>query len=198
MATVGKDFPEGFEVVIPCLLDGDKMSDALDLCALGGRIVMYGELAGVKRLLSGLVGAPQAAGLTAPPSSSPLPPLLSPIGCIGPCKNFDFFKMHRKRASIFSTEPRRDIDMRRWFQEGVDMVTDGTVNTSEMITHIYPLERVQEAFQLRNNKDASCEAIHVLIDCERSADGQEKPILKLDGSAGGQSHGSRPGGGSCC
>ena len=42
MATVGKDFPEGFEVVIPCLLDGDKMQDALDLLALGGRIVMYG------------------------------------------------------------------------------------------------------------------------------------------------------------
>ena len=37
-----KDFPDGFEVVIPCLLDGDKMQDALDLLALGGRIVMYG------------------------------------------------------------------------------------------------------------------------------------------------------------
>ena len=48
---------------------------------------------------------------------------------------------------ILSTEPRRDIDMRRWFQEGVQMVLDGTVNTSEMVTHIYPLERVQEAFE---------------------------------------------------
>lgn len=42
METVGRDFPGGFEVVIPCLLDGNGMSDALDSVALGGRIVMYG------------------------------------------------------------------------------------------------------------------------------------------------------------
>ena len=42
MDTVGRDFPGGFEVVIPCLLDGNGMSDALDSVALGGRIVMYG------------------------------------------------------------------------------------------------------------------------------------------------------------
>jgi hypothetical protein len=75
--------------------------------------------------------------------------------------------------------------MRRWFQEGVQMVLDGTVNTSEMITHVYPLERVQEAFDLRNNKDPSCEAIHVMIDCEVNADGTVKDIVKL-------SHGERP------
>ena len=107
---------------------------------------------------------------------SPPPPSLP--GCIGPCKNFDFFKLHRKRGEILSTEPRRDIDMRRWFQEGVQMAVDGTVNTSEMITHVYPLEKVQEAFDLRNNKDAACEAIHILIDCEATADGSEKPIVK--------------------
>ena len=44
---------------------------------------------------------------------------------------------------------------------------DGLVNTSEMITHKFPLEQVAEAFKLRNNKDASCDAIHVLIECER-------------------------------
>ena len=70
MDVLGRDFPGGFEVVVPCLLDGDKMADALDCCAVGGRIVAY--------------------------------------GCIGPCRDFDFFKLHRKRASIFSTEPRRD------------------------------------------------------------------------------------------
>jgi hypothetical protein len=52
-----------------------------------------------------------------------------------------------------------------------------------MVTHIFPLSRVQEAFQLRNHQvDAHCgkegaklpvdvpgaaEAIHVLIDCQR-------------------------------
>lgn len=30
------------------------------------------------------------------------------------------------------------------------MVLDGIVNTSEMVTHVFPLSRVQEAFQLRN------------------------------------------------
>ncbi len=43
MEKVGKDFPNGFEVVIPCLLDGDMMADALDLLAISGRIVAYGE-----------------------------------------------------------------------------------------------------------------------------------------------------------
>ena len=90
-------------------------------------------------------------------------------GCIGTCKDFDFFKMHRKRAEIYSTEPRRDIDMRRYFEEGVKLVTDGLVNTGEMITHIYPLKRVQEAFVLRNDKSASNDAIHVMIACDSKA-----------------------------
>ena len=92
MAAVGKDFPDGFDIVIPCLLEGDGMKDALDCCAVGGRIVAY--------------------------------------GCIGTCKEFDFFKMHRRRVEIYSTEPRRDIDMRRYFQEGVNMALDGVVNSA--------------------------------------------------------------------
>ena len=49
---VKNDFPEGFEVVIPCLLDGDMMQDALDMLALGGRIVMYGELSSLSSCFS--------------------------------------------------------------------------------------------------------------------------------------------------
>ena len=131
METVGKDFPDGFDIVVPCLLEGDGMKDALDSLSIGGRIIMY--------------------------------------GCIGTAKEFDFFKMHRRRAEIYSTEPRRDIDMRRYFEEGVKMVLDGVVNTGEMITNIMPLERVSEAFDLRNNKSSGCDAIHVLIDCENGA-----------------------------
>ena len=75
-ARLKADFPDGFDVVIPCLLEGDGMVDAIELCAMCGRIVMY--------------------------------------GCIGVCKKpLDFFKVHRKRLEIYSTEPRRDIDMRR-------------------------------------------------------------------------------------
>lgn len=128
MDVVGADFPDGFDVVVPCLLEGDGMIDALDCCALGARIIMY--------------------------------------GCIGICRApFDFFKVHRKRVEIYSTEPRRDIDMRRFFEESVKMVLDGLVNTSEMITHTFPLQEVGKAFELRNDKNA--DAIHVLIDCEQ-------------------------------
>lgn len=127
MQIVGQDFPEGFDVVIPCLLDGDGMVDAIDCCAVGARLVMY--------------------------------------GCIGMChKPVDFFKVHRRRLEIYSTEPRRDIDMRRYFQEGVQMVLDGLVNTAEMITHTFPLSQVDQAFALRDDKSNA--AIHVLVDCE--------------------------------
>lgn len=125
-SVIGNDFPDGFEVVIPCLLEGDGMVDALDCLATCGKIVMY--------------------------------------GCIGTCHQpFDFFKLHRKRGEILSTEPKRDVDMRRYFQQGVEWVLDGLLNTSEMITHTFPLEAIQEAFELRN--DQHNDAIHVLIDC---------------------------------
>lgn len=127
MDVVRKDFPEGFDVVIPCLLEGDGMVDAIDCAAFCGKIVMY--------------------------------------GCIGVCrKPIDFFKVHRKRLEIYSTEPRRDIDMRRFFEQGLQLVLDGLVNTGEMVTDIFPLSRIDEAFRLRNDKTA--DTIHVLVDCE--------------------------------
>jgi L-iditol 2-dehydrogenase len=124
-----KDFPEGFDVVIPCLLDGDGMIDALNSVAQNGKIVMY--------------------------------------GCIGPCsKPFDFFKVHRKRTEILSTEPKRDIDMRRFFDEGLKLVQSGLVNTSEMITHQFPLSKIAEAFRVREKHKEG--VIHVIIDCEKN------------------------------
>ena len=126
---VGADYPDGFDVVIPCLLEGNGMVDALDACAFGGRIVMY--------------------------------------GCIGPCERpFDFFKMHKKRVDIYSTEPKSDIAMRRFWQEGLQLVQDGLVNTVEMVTHRFPLEEVDQAFRLRDDKGDQ-DSIHVLIDCQR-------------------------------
>lgn len=121
------EFPEGFDVVIPCLLEGDGMVDAIDCAAFAGKIVMY--------------------------------------GCIGVCNTpVDFLKVHRKRLDIFSTEPKRDIDMRRFYEEGIRLVLDGLVNTAEIVTHKVPLSRIDEAFALRD--DARSEAIHVLVDCE--------------------------------
>jgi L-iditol 2-dehydrogenase len=124
---VGKQFPEGFDVVIPCLLEGDGMVDAIECAAFAGKVVMY--------------------------------------GCIGVCNRpLDFLKVHRKRIDILSTEPKRDIDMRRFYDEGLGLVLDGLINTSEIVTHRIPLSRIAEAFQLRD--DWRNDAIHVLVDCE--------------------------------
>ncbi|MBD2845948.1 alcohol dehydrogenase catalytic domain-containing protein [Paenibacillus sp. IB182496] len=129
MDTVGADFPDGFDVVIPCLLEGAGMVDAIDAAAQNGRIVMY--------------------------------------GCIGTCNEpVDFFKVHKKRLDILSTEPKRDIDNRRFFEEGLRLVMDGLVNTKEMITHIVPLREVKRAFELRNAHDGG--TIHVMVDCEET------------------------------
>ena len=122
-----KDFPDGFDVVIPCLLEGDGMIDAIELSAMCGKIVMY--------------------------------------GCIGVCnKPVDFFKVHRKRLEIYSTEPRRDIDMRRFFDDSIQLVTDGIINTEEIITDEIPLSKLDEAFRLRDNPPEG--TIHVIVDCK--------------------------------
>ena len=128
MDIVGHDHPGGFDIVVPALLEGNGMMDALRCCSIGAKIIMY--------------------------------------GCIGTCQEFDFFAMHRRRVEIYSTEPRRDIDMRRFLEEGKNHVLQGLVNTGQMITNIYPLEKVQEAFQVRNDKSVGNTAIHILIDCE--------------------------------
>ena len=127
MEVLGNEFPEGFDVVVPCLLEGDGMVDAIDCAAFTGKVVMY--------------------------------------GCIGISHSpIDFLKVHRKRIDIYSTEPKRDIDMRRFYNEGIQLVLDGLINTSEIITHHVPLSRIEEAFALRD--DARNDAIHVLVDCE--------------------------------
>jgi threonine dehydrogenase-like Zn-dependent dehydrogenase len=128
MDVIKKDFPDGFDVVIPCRLEGDAMVDAIDACAQNGRIVMY--------------------------------------GAIGKCtKPIDFFKMHRKRVDIFSTEPKRDIDNLRFLEEGIRLVTSGLINTRDIITHVIEIEDIDHAFQLRDKPDN--DVIHVVIACNR-------------------------------
>lgn len=86
-------------------------------------------------------------------------------GGIGTCNEaFDFFKVHRQRVEILSTEPKRDIDMYRFFKEGISLVSDGLIKTSEYIDKVYPLSMIQEAFEERDDK--SNDTIHILIDVE--------------------------------
>lgn len=134
MDVVGKDFPDGFDVVIPCLLEGNGMVDAIDAAAQNGRIVMY--------------------------------------GCIGTCtKPIDFFKVHKRRLDILTTEPKRDIDNRRFFEEGMHLVTEGLINTRETITDIFPLKDIAKAFEIRNQRSGN--VIHVMIDCETKSEGPD-------------------------
>ena len=127
MDTLGADFPQGFDVVIPCLLEGNGIVDAIDCCATGAKLVLY--------------------------------------GCIGICnKPVDFFKVHRRRIDILSTEPKRDVDNRRFYDEGVRLVAEGLINTSEIVDAVIPLSEIDRGFQMRNAETE--EFIHVLIDCE--------------------------------
>ena len=120
-------YPQGFDVVIPCLLDGDCVMDAVNCTRIGGKVVLYGGIGTAKG-------------------------------------DFDFFKVHRKRAQIISTEPRRDIDMYRYFKEGISLVTDGLIQTDQYIDRIYPLKDIQQAFEER--MDHENDIIHVLIDAQ--------------------------------
>lgn len=87
-------------------------------------------------------------------------------GCIGICnKPIDFFQVHRKRLEIYPTEPRSDMDMRRYFQESVQLVKDGIINTTEIISERIPLSQIDRAFALRNDK--TNDIIHGLVDCEK-------------------------------
>jgi hypothetical protein len=65
-----------------------------------------------------------------------------------------------------------------------------------MITHIYPLSRVQEAFDLRNDKSPACEAIHVLIDCQTESTDVVRPSHEV--AAGAPSAQGAPRGASTC
>ncbi len=126
-----QEYPDGFDVVIPCLLEGDCVMDAVNITRVGGKVVLYGGIGTARQ-------------------------------------PFDFFKVHRRRVSIISTEPRRDIDMYRYFKEAVSLVKDGLIHTDQYIDRIYPLEEIQEAFMMRN--DNSNDIIHVLIDVRNQND----------------------------
>lgn len=128
MDVLGEYYPDGFDIVVPCLLEGTSIADALYCARTGGKIVMYGG--------------------------------------IGICEEkIDFFKVHQKRLEILSTEPKRDIDMYRYFKEGIELVVDGIVKTGEYIDRIFPLSKIQDAFDCRNDKSNDC--IHVIIDVEK-------------------------------
>ena len=73
-----------------------------------------------------------------------------------------------KRAVVQSRlaprEPKQDVDMRRYFTEGARLVTEGAINTSDLVTHKVPLSQIAKAFDLK--KEPSGDVIHVMVDCQ--------------------------------
>ena len=55
--------------------------------------------------------------------------------------------------------------MYRYFKEGISLVRDGIIKTWEYIDKIYPLSRIQEAFEERDDKNK--DSIHIVIDVEK-------------------------------
>jgi len=85
-------------------------------------------------------------------------------GGIGPCDGIDFFQVHGKAISLIkeSTDLRGVLERRRMWREGMQLVADGLLPTQRLRTHVFPLERLPEAMELRGTPRP--DVIHVLIE----------------------------------
>jgi len=85
-------------------------------------------------------------------------------GSIGPCDGIDFFQVHCKVASIIKefNDDHGILERRRVWKEGMELVRDGLLNTERLRTHIFPLEKLPEAMELRATPRP--DVIHVLIE----------------------------------
>lgn len=75
----------------------------------------------------------------------------------------DLYAMHRKSISLikegmFVTGVR---EARRLWRHALQLVIDGQLCLDRLRTHVFPMDRAQEAFELRTNPDAH--AIHVVL-----------------------------------
>jgi 2-desacetyl-2-hydroxyethyl bacteriochlorophyllide A dehydrogenase len=85
-------------------------------------------------------------------------------GSIGPCDGIDFFRVHCKALSILkeSTELSGVLERRRLWREALQLVADGLLNVERLRTHIFPLEELPAAMELRATPRP--DVIHVLIE----------------------------------
>jgi L-iditol 2-dehydrogenase len=67
--------------------------------------------------------------------------------------SIDFFKILTNELTITSSWGYCYIDRRKEFEIALDFLVKGKINTQELITHKYPLEKVNEAFEAALNKD---------------------------------------------
>jgi threonine dehydrogenase-like Zn-dependent dehydrogenase len=101
-------------------------------------------------------------------------------GGIGPCAGIDFFRVHCKAVTIAkeTTDTGGMLEQRRLWRDGMQLVVDGLLDVERLRTHIFPLERLPEAMELRATPRP--DVIHVLIESawvrqerERSSDGAQ-------------------------
>jgi L-iditol 2-dehydrogenase len=84
-------------------------------------------------------------------------------GSIGPCTGIDFFKVHIKSISIVKETTRvTGMEHRRLWREAMQLVADGILPHARLRTHIFPLEKLPEAMELRAVPKP--DVIHVLIE----------------------------------
>jgi threonine dehydrogenase-like Zn-dependent dehydrogenase len=85
-------------------------------------------------------------------------------GSIGPCNGIDFFRVHCKALSIVkeTTEHHGRLEWRQTCREGMQLVADGLLNVERLRTHIFPLEELPAAMELRATPRP--DVIHVLIE----------------------------------
>ena len=85
-------------------------------------------------------------------------------GSTGPCDGIDFFRVHCKALSIVkeTTEMRGQLERRRLWREGMQLVADGLLPIARLRTHLFPLGQLPEAMELRATPRP--DVIHVLIE----------------------------------
>jgi L-iditol 2-dehydrogenase len=85
-------------------------------------------------------------------------------GSIGPCDGFDFFRVHEKAVTIVKefNEQHSVIETRRLWREAVNLIADGLVNVARLRTHVFPLDKVPEAMELRATPRP--DVIHVVVE----------------------------------
>ncbi|MHC4606318.1 MAG: zinc-dependent alcohol dehydrogenase [Planctomycetota bacterium] len=85
-------------------------------------------------------------------------------GSIGPCEGIDFFRVHRKAVSIVkeTTGCAGVLEERRLWREAMQLVADGLLPTHRLRTHVFPMEKLPEAMELRATPRP--DVIHVVME----------------------------------
>lgn len=85
------------------------------------------------------------------------------FGAISPCDGFDYYRLHKKGLSIVKENMNLSgvWEHRILWKEAMALIADGILPVNLLLTHVLPMEKLQEAIDLR--LDYSPDAIHVVL-----------------------------------